>query len=166
MKYIYVRDQNFIPELDELLPESKIAEIYSQALLYYPDECCGLILKEGIRPCVNILNRLHQADPVNYPQTASKGFVFSAEDALFLSKSIYSDNPAKIIYHSHPNVGAYFSNEDKNNALFDDEPIYQVDHLVIDVQANTVLCSKLFRYIGGNYELIVTLPGNNDLGGM
>jgi proteasome lid subunit RPN8/RPN11 len=151
-------------ELDKVLQKDSIEKIYAQSLQSYPDESCGLILEDGIRPCTNILNDLHQADSKTYPRTAKEGFVFSAEDALFLSRNINSDNPVKIIYHSHPNVGAYFSNEDKSNALLYDEPIYPVDHLVIDVQSNEVICSKLFRFIEEDYELIAVLPGSKNIG--
>ncbi|AFY92564.1 Mov34/MPN/PAD-1 family protein [Chamaesiphon minutus] len=162
MQYLYTLDQDSIRELDDILSTDLVAKIYAQAHSSYPDECCGLLLKQGIRPCTNILNDLHKADPLTYPRNAAEGFVFSSEDALFLSKNINSDNPVKIIYHSHPDVGAYFSDEDKQNALFDGEPIYPVDHLVIDVQSSGVVCSKLFRFINGDYKLIAILPGNND----
>ena len=164
MNYSYTKWQDLELEIDRTLSKDLLKQIYAQSLQSYPDECCGVIMQQGIRPCSNILNDLHQADPATYPRTAKEGFVFSADDALFLSKNISSDNPVKIIYHSHPNVGAYFSEEDKSNALLYGEPIYPVDHLVIDVQNSKVICSKLFRFIEGNYELIAVLPGSNHFG--
>jgi proteasome lid subunit RPN8/RPN11 len=162
VRYSYTLGLDISRQLDEILSTDVLIQIYNHAQHFYPDECCGLLLKQGVRPCTNILKDLHKADPSTYPRSAAEGFVFSSEDALFLSKNINSDNPVKIIYHSHPDVGAYFSDEDKQNALFDGEPIYPVDHLVIDVQTSGVNCSKLFRFINGDYELIAILPGNND----
>lgn len=162
MHYLYTLDRDSIRELDDILLTDSVARIYAQARSSYSNECCGLVLKQGIRPCTNILNDLHKANPLTYPRSAAEGFVFSSEDALFLSRNIDSANPVQIIYHSHPDVGAYFSEEDKQNALFDGEPIYPVDHLVIDVQSSGVICSKLFRFINSDYELIAILPGDND----
>jgi proteasome lid subunit RPN8/RPN11 len=147
-------------ELVDCLTINVIKEIYRLAIEQYPRECCGLILKQGIRPCPNIQDQLHQADPINYPRNSTTAFAFSASDSLFLSRNIDTENPVKIIYHSHPDVGAYFSDTDKANALYEGQPIYPVDHLVIDVQSHGVLCSKIFRFIEKDYKLIAILPGS------
>jgi proteasome lid subunit RPN8/RPN11 len=161
IQYLYAIDPDIVRELNTLLTAEILATIYDLAQHSYPEECCGLVLQQGIRPCQNEQNYWHQLDPINYPRNATQGFIFSAADTLFLSKSIKSDNPAQIIYHSHPNVGAYFSAEDKKNAVVDGAPIYPVDHLVIDVQKAGVLCSKLFRFCAGDYRLMAVLAGNN-----
>lgn len=158
MNFSYIIDKNLS---EEIISEEFLREIYYHARQTYPEECCGLVLKQGIRKCKNFLQKYHIQDPINYPRTAKEGFVFSPEDSLFLSKNLCSDNPVKVIYHSHPNVGAYFSDEDKKNALIDGEPIYPVDHLVIDIQNEEIICSKLFRFIAGDYQLIAILPGQN-----
>jgi proteasome lid subunit RPN8/RPN11 len=149
-------------ELVDYLTIDVIQEIYRLAIEQYPRECCGLILKQGIHPCPNIQDQLHQADPINYSRNATTAFAFSASDSLFLSRNIDTENPVKIIYHSHPDVGAYFSDTDKANALYEGQPIYPVDHLVIDVQSHGVICSKIFRFIETEYTLIAILPGSND----
>jgi proteasome lid subunit RPN8/RPN11 len=170
MKYLYTIDDSthtkddasITAELNKYITIDGIKEIYRLAIEQYPYECCGLILQQGIRPCANIQNQLHQSDSINYPRTATTAFTFSATDALFLSRNIHSDNPVKIIYHSHPDVGAYFSHTDKANALYEGQPIYPVDHLVIDVQNSSVICAKIFRFIDTTYTLIAILPGSND----
>jgi proteasome lid subunit RPN8/RPN11 len=170
MKYLYTiddsaytkNDGSIASELDKYITIDGIKEIYRQAIDQYPHECCGLILQKGVRPCQNIQDRLHQSDPINYPRNATTAFTFSAPDSLFLSRNIDTKNPVKIIYHSHPDVGAYFSHTDKINALYEGQPIYPVDHLVIDVQSQTVICSEIFRFTPPNYEIIAILPGSND----
>jgi len=159
MELEFVKDKDLALEANQIITELSLKEIYILARQHYPHECCGLILKQGIRPCKNIQNELHQLDPVKYPRNPKEGFVLSSEDSLFLSKNVNSENPVKVIYHSHPNVGAYFSDEDKKNALFEGEPIYPVDHLVIDIQKNEIVCSKLFRFIEGDYQLIAVFSG-------
>lgn len=146
-------------KIDELISTQVLDQIYFHARQSYPNECCGLIMKRGIRPCKNILDRLHQEDPVRYPRNARQGFVFSSQDSLFLSQNIASENPVTVIYHSHPNVGAYFSNEDQNNALYEGRPLYPVAHLVIDIQKDVIVCSKLFQFIDFSYQEIAVLPG-------
>ena len=59
--------------------------------------------------------------------------------------------PVKIIYHSHPDVGAYFSAEDTRAALGREpdataEPLYPVDHIVIDAQVDHIAGAKMFRW--------------------
>ena len=51
-----------------------------------------------------------------------------------MNKAFRSDNPVVVIYHSHPDVGAYFSDEDQDKALFLGEPIFPVSYLVVDVR--------------------------------
>ncbi len=170
MKYLYTIDNSdhtktdgsIASELDEYITIAGIREIYRSAIEQYPEECCGLILQQGICPCPNIQNQLHQLDPSNYPRTAANAFTFAAADALFLSRNINSTNPVKIIYHSHPDVGAYFSYTDKTSALYEGQPIYPVDHLVIGVQNGSVICAKIFRFIGTEYTLVAIIPGSND----
>jgi proteasome lid subunit RPN8/RPN11 len=170
MKYLYTiddstytkNDGSIAAELDRYITLDSIKEIYRLAIEQHPHECCGLIMQQGIRPCTNIQNQLHQSDPTNYPSTAATAFAFSATDALFLSRNVNSGNSVKIIYHSHPDVGAYFSHTDKTNALYEGQPIYPVDHLVIDVQNSNVICAKIFRFIETTYTLIAILPGSND----
>lgn len=159
MNYLYIKSKEYALEINQLMTQETLDKIYLLARQSYPEECCGLILKQGIRPCKNIQNELNQRNSVNYPRSAREGFTFSPEDSLFLSKNIDLANPVKVIYHSHPNVGAYFSDEDKKNALFEGEPIYPVDHLVIDVQPDEIICSKLFRFMAGDYQLMAVLPG-------
>jgi adenylyltransferase/sulfurtransferase len=66
-------------------------------------------------------------------------------------QSLETPRPVKIIYHSHIDVGSYFSAEDIRAALGREpdataEPLYPVDHIVIDAQADYVTGAKLFRW--------------------
>lgn len=163
MEYLWVNSQAICLEINDLLPQVFLTSIYDFARQCYPEECCGLIFKEGIKFCQNIQADLHHADPTHYPRTARQGFTLTPADSLLVSRSLSSENPVKIIYHSHPDVGAYFSDEDKKYALWDGSPVYPVDHLVIDIQKRSVICSKLFRFIEGDYQLIAVLPGERHL---
>jgi proteasome lid subunit RPN8/RPN11 len=159
MEYLWVKSQAIRREINDLLSQASLASIYDFARQCYPEECCGLILQQGIKSCQNIQAELHHADPIHYPRTARQGFTLTPADSLLVSRSLNSENPVKIIYHSHPDVGAYFSDEDKKHALWEGSPVYPVDHLVIDIQKGIVICSKLFRFIEGDYQLIAILSG-------
>jgi adenylyltransferase/sulfurtransferase len=88
------------------------------------------------RPCRNIQDDLHAEDPVSYPRDATTAYNLDAPDRFALQKSLRGDRPAKIVYHSHVNVGAYFSPTDQEAAVFDGEPTYPVEYVVIDVRAD------------------------------
>jgi proteasome lid subunit RPN8/RPN11 len=100
---------------------------------------------------VNEQNRYHALDPEHFPRTAREAYYLGGKDLRFLLESVSSPRPVKIIYHSHPDVGAYFSAEDTRAALGrepDDtaEPLYPVDYLVMDAQADHIAGAKVFRW--------------------
>jgi proteasome lid subunit RPN8/RPN11 len=135
-----------------------LAEIYAHARATYPEECCGFLLGpqgsatiDEVRRCVNEQNRYHALDPQRFPRTARAAYYLGGKDLRFLLESLSSQRSVKIIYHSHPDVGAYFSAEDTRAALGrepDDTvtPQYPVDHIVIDAQASHIAGAKLFRW--------------------
>ncbi len=135
-----------------------LPEIYAHARETYPEECCGFLMGpsdssqiDDVRRCVNEQNRYHELDPEQFPRTAREAYFLGGKDLHFLAESVNGSNPVKIIYHSHPDVGAYFSEEDTRAALGrePDEtatPQYPVDHIVIDAQSDHVAGAKLFRW--------------------
>jgi proteasome lid subunit RPN8/RPN11 len=102
--------------LPELAPHV-LQDIYAHARETYPEECCGLLLGaddstviDTVRRCVNEQNRYHELDPERFPRTAREAYFLGGKDLRFLMESIRSAHPVKVIYHSHPDVGAYSSN--------------------------------------------------------
>ena len=82
------------------MAQAKAEQMYAQALAEFPFECCGMIIgpeaedigiEDVVRPCRNVQQELHQ-------EAQERGWV------------------VKVCYHSHPNTGAYFSQEDRRNA--------------------------------------------------
>jgi [CysO sulfur-carrier protein]-S-L-cysteine hydrolase len=141
-----------------VLSPQVLAEIYAHARETYPEECCGFLigprdsaLIDEVRRCVNEQNRYHTLDPERFPRTARIAYYLGGRDLRFLMQSIETPRPVKIIYHSHIDVGSYFSAEDIRAALGrepDDtaEPQYPVDHIVIDAQVDRVAGAKMFRW--------------------
>jgi [CysO sulfur-carrier protein]-S-L-cysteine hydrolase len=126
--------------------------IYRQGRTEFPRECCGYILGDGeqaeLIPCENRQDRLHALDPLEHPRTGENGYNIGGKQLLQLVRSFESSRPASIIYHSHPRVGAYFSEEDTRAAIAAGFPC---DYLVVDVQEHGIGGAKLFRRDGDRY---------------
>ena len=96
--------------------------------------------------CANIQNELHAEDPATHPRDARTAYNLGAGDLFKLDKSLRGDEPAKIIYHSHVDVGAYFSDTDQAAAQMDGEPTYPVEYVVIDVRSDGVRGAAQFAW--------------------
>src|SRR5450631_2625691 len=82
------------------------------------EESCGLLTGpanaptalDAIIPMVNRARALHAMDPETYPRTARKYFDL---DPLKFARAVdegeVRGQPVKVLYHSHLDVGAYFS---------------------------------------------------------
>ena len=126
--------------------------IYAHARDGYPHEVCGFIVGDDeARRCENRQNALHAEDPVAFPRDATTAYNIGAKDLFFLDRSQKSDRPVRVIYHSHIDVGAYFSAEDERAAVSDGELLYPVDYLVVDVRKDGVRGAKLFRFSDGKF---------------
>jgi len=105
---------------------AKADEMYAQALAEFPFECCGMIIgPEGedvgpddrVRPCRNVQQELHQKYPERFPRDATIGYTMAKEDIeAIVQETQQLGWMVKVCYHSHPNTGAYFSQEDRRNA--------------------------------------------------
>lgn len=120
-----------------------LEEIYAHARREYPRECCGIIFgprdqprADKVRACVNTQDQLHAEDPLLHPRDARIAYNLGPGDLFALGKSLRGDTPAKIVYHSHVDVGAYFSETDQAAARMGDEPAYPVEYVVVDAQAD------------------------------
>ncbi|NWB69182.1 molybdopterin-synthase adenylyltransferase MoeB [Pseudomonas sp. I8001] len=136
----------------KVLSPSALEQIYAHADRSYPEECCGFVFADGsVYLGSNIQNELHRKNPEMYPRSAANGYTFSVADTLMMNNAFRGDNPVVVIYHSHPDVGAYFSDEDQDKALFMGEPIYPVSYLVVDVRQGKTQGSKLFAWDGKRF---------------
>ena len=132
--------------------ESKAwSSIEAHALSDYPDECCGLVLRDAgdgasVVPCENIQDKLHARDPEEHPRTARTAYRM---DDLQVAKTLQAAEEAGgglfAIYHSHIDCDAYFSDEDQAAAQFFGEPAYPgVSYLVISVVKEKIENRKAF----------------------
>ena len=141
------------------LTSQALTSLAAHAREEYPLECCGFVFADGtVHRATNIQSQLANEQPGRYSRTAANGYTLSLADTVTLDASFSSENPAVILYHSHPDVGSYFSREDKDKALFAGTPIYPLDYLVIDARASDIREAKLFAWDGDDFTCVKTLP--------
>jgi len=154
-----------------VLSPDALAAIYAQARREYPHECCGLVsgargdeVADVVNPCVNIQNQLHAQDPQTHPRDASTAYQLEPKVLIAMEKGLRGPTPTKIIYHSHVNVGAYFSATDQAVAQFDGEPAFPVEYVVVDVQVNGCREARQFAWdeVSKSYVEIGAYAGELD----
>lgn len=130
-----------------------LEDAHKHAIKEYPYECCGIILgkidnfeEDVLYPCKNIQNQLHEKDPENFPRTAKTAFYIDPKELMDILRDAEKKGLAiKTFYHSHPDHDAYFSDEDRNMALFDNEPSYpNASYLVISIYNREIKDNALF----------------------
>ena len=118
------------------------------------EESCGLLLGpaaepllvDAIVPMENRANKLHELDPETYPRT---GRMYFDIDPLKFERTVRegegNGRPVKVLYHSHLDVGAYFSDTDAQAATAGGgEPTYDLAYLVTSVRGGVVDDRKQF----------------------
>jgi proteasome lid subunit RPN8/RPN11 len=143
-----------VPAPHPLLTPEALAEMYAHARRDYPNECCGIVFgprddraASRALPCVNIQNELHAEDPSKHARDARTAYNLGAGDLFRLQKSLRGAEPAKVVYHSHVDVGAYFSETDRRNALVDGQPAYpDTTYIVVGVSGGRAGEARAFRW--------------------
>lgn len=143
------------------IPRSAIEKIDEEARAAFgrDEESCGLLLgpaseagqddallADEVVPMENRANKLHRLDPETYPRT---GRMYFDIDPLKFERAVTngerSGRPVKVLYHSHLDVGAYFSETDAQAATMGGEaPTYDLAYLVTSVRQGIVDDRKLF----------------------
>ncbi len=135
------------------IPAEILEDIYREARTAYPTECCGWIsgpadstVVASIRRCVN--DQSSRAYHSVADRTAETAYNLSGPDLLELNRSLDSETPARVIYHSHPNGRAYFSATDREVATspWGGEPAYPVQQLVVGIDVHRVVEAALFAW--------------------
>ena len=135
------------------IPAQVLEEVYREARRTFPFECCGWLAGPADRPMVDAVRICDNAqDSGTHPTQAARGaeraYVITGGDLLSLNRSLDSDIPAKVIFHSHPNGRAYFSPTDRKVATspWGDGPAYPVQQLVVGITETQVEEAALFAW--------------------
>ena len=137
------------------LPPALLDRIAAHAEREYPSEACGLgfgppdaeTLAELV-PMENVQDRYHALDPEQFTRTSKDAF--RLDDAKRL-KLLRANEPKgwteRLLYHSHPDAGAYFSPEDRANAVLEGmELMPGAVHLVVSVVDGRRRDMAAFKY--------------------
>ena len=114
-----------------VIPPHLLKACFEHGAGTYPDEGCGVLsgpaegdALDAFYPVENIINRLHAEDPKGYPRTAREGYVLDPGRMMKLERELSAKgHRVKVILHSHVDVGAYFSEEDRKRATWAGEPM-------------------------------------------
>jgi len=121
----------------------------------YPSEGCGLVfaVKGGglrVQPMENVIDRYHARRPDRFPRTSAQGYLIDPMAQLSaLEEAERRGEALCAIFHSHVEVGAYFSDEDRALAFGPDgSPLFPaVEYLVLSVKGGK--CDVLKAYAFG-----------------
>jgi len=130
--------------------------IRSQAVEEYPHESCGVILSRGgerrLLRCRNAQNELHGRDPQRYPRDARTAYYIDPKDLLRIGDLEREGFAVAVIYHSHVDAGAYFSETDRRQALVGGEPAYPAAvYVVTSVVGGRVDAMAGFQWNGVDF---------------
>lgn len=150
------------------ISDTLLNQIYTECRKQYPNEACGFVLGESgakstsvqVVPCKNIQNELHQKDPARYPRDAKTAYTIDPEEMKKIEEKYCRGGvtpPVEIIaiFHSHPEHGVYFSDEDKGMAAPWGEPLFPgLSYLVVSVYGGEVKNASDFYWDGEKKDFV------------
>jgi len=152
------------------IPADLLRRCFEHGAQTYPEEACGVLsgpqaqpdVLDGYHPFDNKLTRLHKVDPERYPRDGTNGYHMDPLAFMKLEKSLAAENrQMRVIYHSHPDCGAYFSEEDTSQALWEGEPRHPgLVYLVCGVKARQPDGAILAQYNPHTKKFDVTEVSN------
>jgi proteasome lid subunit RPN8/RPN11 len=121
-----------------LLTAAELEAIRRHAETDYPAEACGVVLvrsaneaERRLLACRNIQDELHAKDPDRFPRTSRSAYYIAHQDLLEIGRRESEGFEVRVIYHSHVDTGAYFSETDRRNAMVDGTPAYPTATYVV-----------------------------------
>lgn len=137
-----------------LLTPDELQAIQDHARRDYPAECCGVVLvrtrgaeERRLLACRNIQDELHAKDPERFPRTSRTAYYIAHEHLLEIGRRESDGFEVQVIYHSHVDAGAYFSETDRRNAMVDGTPAYPVaTYVVVGVTQGRVAETRAHRF--------------------
>jgi adenylyltransferase/sulfurtransferase len=135
-----------------------LADIAAHMRACYPAEGCGLVLEDAagalrFEPIANIAGNAEAQ--ATSKRSRRDGYVMDPKTLLStLDAAERAGGRLYAIVHSHPDVGAYFSREDRDMALGGgDEPLWPgVRYLVVSVRSGSVDGARLYTWSIGDRD--------------
>ncbi|MCA9529123.1 MAG: Mov34/MPN/PAD-1 family protein [Myxococcales bacterium] len=135
-----------------------LRQVEADALACYPSEACGFLfgpaddppLLDEMRREDNEADKYHRLDPETFPRTSKMYFKINELRAVrALEEGAASGRPLKVIYHSHCDAGAYFSQEDAATFASGGTLMWPCAFLVVSVIDGEVRDRKLHVHVPG-----------------
>ena len=143
------------------IPDRLLSEVYRHAREEYPNECCGWLVGPRDGDEVTKVRRAMNAyeggsHPTAPDRTAETAYVIDGDDLLELNRTLDAPDPPRVIYHSHPNGRAYFSETDRRIAVdpWEGRPVYPVQQLVVGIDAREVVEARLFDWDAASADFV------------
>lgn len=140
------------------IEKSAMEEIERHAIESYPSESCGFVfgpveepaLLDAIQREENEADKYHQLDPVTFPRTSNTYFkINELRAARTFEQGRTHGRPVKVIYHSHCDAGAYFSDEDAATFANEGQLMWPCAYIVVSVMNGEVADKRLWVHIPG-----------------
>src|SRR5258706_16230741 len=130
------------------IPADVREAIYAHARAAFPEECCGYLVgprdSRAVDAAIACTNAQTGGDHPTAPERgADAGFVITGAELFAFARSLDGPRPARVVYHSHPNGRAYFSDVDRDVAA---ASRYPVQHLVVGVTSAGVTEAAQFAW--------------------
>ena len=104
-----------------ILTAEELAAIHAQAVREYPHESCGLVAHAGSRAPRAAVSQhpggAARQGPRRHPRDARTAYYIDPQDLLRVGRLEGEGFSVAVIYHSHIDAGAYFSETDRRQAL-------------------------------------------------
>lgn len=145
-------------EGDLTITPAVLAEIEAHAIAAHPSECCGFLSGPAEQPALldaaqredNEADKYHKLDPETFPRTSRDYFkINELRAAKAFAAGDASGRPIKVIYHSHPDTGAYFSAEDAATFASNETLMWPCAFIVLASRADSVVDRKLWVHVPG-----------------
>lgn len=140
------------------IDKSVMDEIEEHAIECYPSESCGFVFGPADRPAVldalqreeNEADKYHALDPVTFPRTSNTYFkINELRAARTFEQGQEKGRPVKVIYHSHCDAGAYFSDEDAATFANGGQLMWPCAYIVVSVMDGKVAERRLWVHAPG-----------------
>lgn len=147
-------------------------QVFREAREAFPAECCGWLTGPAGGDAVSRLRACENAQdggehPTAAARTAETAYVIAGDDLLAFNRGFRDPEPPRIIYHSHPNGRAYFSDTDQQVAQspWGDGPAYDVQQLVVGLDPERVVEAALFAWSddASTFVEIARFPGDDGI---
>jgi proteasome lid subunit RPN8/RPN11 len=120
-------------------------------------EVCGLVVRRAgalhVVPVGNVADRYHAADPAAFPRTSRDSYLMDPKEQLRVHRELEAwGGEIVAVWHSHVEVGAYFSEKDRADAVVDGvQTVPGTEYLVLGVRGGRVTEVRRYRLDGGAF---------------